>query len=525
MTAKPLGGSHSSGSSPNTWTPAGSRPVSSSASRSAACDGGLARVDRAAGEGHLAGVGAHVVGALDEQYLAAGPPSPKSMSTAPRAGFDPLGRQEQGELLPGSLGRLAERNAASQARRTAPITGGPEMLVHQVDQLLARIIAPMPPKATSPSASTNRGPSARWTRYRHHRRRCPSPRRPQRVGHPCGLDPLHGGLHLGVHLVHAEHPPARRTARGTLARAASPCRSGRTRVAHTLSTIGVPRRSSRAEPPGPPPRHGRRSARQAVCARAPAGEAAGTPRGTAYDLRGSPLRASTGRTAWTARCDWPAGTTPRNHCSHRRAPASTARSKPVRRAPGRFTGTPPPGQATSRSFPGRLDRVQPGPRRTPGRGGSGRVCARRPGLRGVAHAAAVEDHPVAEHRPVALREQLAHLGLDLHRVVLLRPAEAPGQPAEVGVDGDAGHVDFVARDDVGRLAADAGQRLRGLELGGAPRRRTARRAPAPKPDQRVRLCPEEAGWSGSSPRARGAVGGGHRGGRRGRPRTGSAAPR
>ena len=71
VTAKLLGGSHSSGSSPKTSTPAGSSPVSSSASRSAASTGGLAGVDRAAGEGHLAGVGAHVVGALGEQQVAA----------------------------------------------------------------------------------------------------------------------------------------------------------------------------------------------------------------------------------------------------------------------------------------------------------------------------------------------------------------------------------------------------------------------------------------------------------------------
>ena len=37
MTENPLGGSHSGGSSANTSTPSGSRPVSSSASRSAAC--------------------------------------------------------------------------------------------------------------------------------------------------------------------------------------------------------------------------------------------------------------------------------------------------------------------------------------------------------------------------------------------------------------------------------------------------------------------------------------------------------
>ena len=71
MTAKLLGGSHSSGSSPKTSTSAGSSPISSWASRSAACDGRLTVVERAARERHLAGVGAHVVGPLGEQQLAA----------------------------------------------------------------------------------------------------------------------------------------------------------------------------------------------------------------------------------------------------------------------------------------------------------------------------------------------------------------------------------------------------------------------------------------------------------------------
>ena len=50
------------------------------------------------------------------------------------------------------------------------------------------------------------------------------------------------------------------------------------------------------------------------------------------------------------------------------------------------------------------------------------------------------------------------LVLDLDRVLLLGPAEAAREAAEVRVDGDAGDVEGVAEHDVRRLAADPGQR-------------------------------------------------------------------
>jgi hypothetical protein len=56
-----------------------------------------------------------------------------------------------------------------------------------------------------------------------------------------------------------------------------------------------------------------------------------------------------------------------------------------------------------------------GPGRTTG---TARDAARPAGrLAGVADPAAVEDHPVAEHRPVRLGQQLGDLRLDLHRVL------------------------------------------------------------------------------------------------------------
>ena len=72
------------------------------------------------------------------------------------------------------------------------------------------------------------------------------------------------------------------------------------------------------------------------------------------------------------------------------------------------------------------------------------------------------------------------------------PAEAPGQPGEVRVHGDAGHAEGVAQHDVGRLPADPGQ---GDQVG-----QLARHLPAepvaqglPQADEAVGLGPEEPG--------------------------------
>ena len=128
----------------------------------------------------------------------------------------------------------------------------------------------------------------------------------------------------------------------------------------------------------------------------------------------------------------------------------------------------------------------------------------------MAHPPAVPDQPVAEHRPVASREQRGHRGLDLVRVGLRGPAESAGEPAEVRVDGDAGDAEGVAEHDVGGLAPDARQRDQVLEPAGhltvvALDQRLA------QPDQRVGLGPEEPG--GLDHRLElGAVGGGVVGG-------------
>ena len=109
----------------------------------------------------------------------------------------------------------------------------------------------------------------------------------------------------------------------------------------------------------------------------------------------------------------------------------------------------------------------------------------------MADAAAVPDQVVAEHHPVALGEQRADGVLDLDRVGLLGPAEAAGEPAEVGVDGDAGDAEGVAEDDVRGLAADAGQRDQVVE----PRRHlpvVPLDEGGAELEQRVGLGPEEA---------------------------------
>ncbi|CAG6397921.1 hypothetical protein SCOCK_60254 [Actinacidiphila cocklensis] len=75
----------------------------------------------------------------------------------------------------------------------------------------------------------------------------------------------------------------------------------------------------------------------------------------------------------------------------------------------------------------------------------------------MADPAAVEDDAMRQHRPLRLREEPRDVLLDLLRVLGGGPAEAPGQPSEVGVHGDPRYAEGVAEDNVGRLAADAGQ--------------------------------------------------------------------
>src|SRR4051812_32730589 len=65
-------------------------------------------------------------------------------------------------------------------------------------------------------------------------------------------------------------------------------------------------------------------------------------------------------------------------------------------------------------------------------------------LAGEAHLPAVQDEPVAEPRPVGLRDELVQHHLHLHRVVLAGESQPPAEPADVRIDGDARHPEAVA---------------------------------------------------------------------------------
>jgi hypothetical protein len=103
----------------------------------------------------------------------------------------------------------------------------------------------------------------------------------------------------------------------------------------------------------------------------------------------------------------------------------------------------------------------------------------------------VEDHPVAEHRPFGLGEQLRHGRLDLHRVAQLGPAEPADQPPEVRVDGEPGHAEGVPSTTFAGLAADAGQLDEVLQRPARPAVPLHQRRA--QPDQLLALFAEEAG--------------------------------
>ncbi len=108
----------------------------------------------------------------------------------------------------------------------------------------------------------------------------------------------------------------------------------------------------------------------------------------------------------------------------------------------------------------------------------------------MADTSAVEDDAVREHRPLALREEVADDGLDLLRVRLVRPLPAPHEPPEVRVHGDARHSERIAQDDIRGLATDAGQRDQVLQAA----RHLAAEVVAQgrgQAEQRFRLGPEE----------------------------------
>lgn len=78
---------------------------------------------------------------------------------------------------------------------------------------------------------------------------------------------------------------------------------------------------------------------------------------------------------------------------------------------------------------------------------------------GDADAAAVVDQAVAEVNPLLFGEQLHQVLLDFYGIAVFGQAEQVGDAADVSVDDDAaGDVEGGAKEDVGGLAADAGER-------------------------------------------------------------------
>src|SRR5215211_285653 len=82
------------------------------------------------------------------------------------------------------------------------------------------------------------------------------------------------------------------------------------------------------------------------------------------------------------------------------------------------------------------------------------LAARSPG---DAHSPAMPDEQVGKPRPVLLRDETLKVALDLHGIVLASEAEALGEAPDVSVDDDSLRRAPLGSDDVGRLAADAGQ--------------------------------------------------------------------
>src|SRR5262249_50931465 len=93
-------------------------------------------------------------------------------------------------------------------------------------------------------------------------------------------------------------------------------------------------------------------------------------------------------------------------------------------------------------------------------------AARTVRLAREADASSVQDHPQREASALLPRDEHVQVALRLYRVRLARELEAPGQPADVGVDREAGQVEADRAHDVARLAADARQLDEVLQLRG-----------------------------------------------------------
>src|SRR5438046_604226 len=76
------------------------------------------------------------------------------------------------------------------------------------------------------------------------------------------------------------------------------------------------------------------------------------------------------------------------------------------------------------------------------------------GLAGEAYLPAVKDHAMAEHRPFLFRNQSHQILLHLMSIGLFSESKAMTQAEHVGIDGDAGNIEGIAQDHIGRLSPD-----------------------------------------------------------------------
>jgi acetyl esterase/lipase len=87
----------------------------------------------------------------------------------------------------------------------------------------------------------------------------------------------------------------------------------------------------------------------------------------------------------------------------------------------------------------------------------GEIAGVAVGATGVADAAAVQDQRVVEEGPPLLWKEFFEVLLDFVGILVPAELQPAGEPADMGIDGDGGPAEGVARDHVGGLTADSRQ--------------------------------------------------------------------
>ena len=259
MTAKLLGGSHSSGSRPKTVTELGVDADLLLRLAQGGLDHVLPRVQGAAGERHLTGVRAHVVGALGEQQLAALGTLAEQHEYGAAAGVAVRRRHEPGQV--GRLdvaGRLLDRpQPVGEVPRSAS-QADPEVLARRARR--ARRRSRSRPGRGSPCRRRRRTANAGTPRiepgYGVVGIEVAARVGEQRIGHAGLFGRARARPRAAGPGSRPRSPgPGRRTSRRTPASAGISLRHGPHQDAQRLTTSG-PRRLARSTS-GPPPRQGR----------------------------------------------------------------------------------------------------------------------------------------------------------------------------------------------------------------------------------------------------------------------------